>query len=171
MYGLRPAVIATAESFRAAGHEVTTPDLYDGRVAQSIDEGFAICDDVGWETIMRRARDAVRNLPDDAVLAGLSMGVGVATELLDDRPHPAGLLMLHGIGRVADGLPVQVHVGEEDMLFPPAEVAAWQSTVPAAEVFTYPAIGHFFTDPGSGDFDEAAAGLAWQRALSFVGAL
>jgi dienelactone hydrolase len=171
VYGLRPAVVAAAELFRAAGHQVAVPDLFDGRVAQSIDEGFAISADVGWATITRRARDAVRELPADTVLAGLSMGVGVATELLAERPDAAGLLLLHGIGRVAHELPVQVHVGQGDTLFPPADVVAWQSAVPTAEVFTYPAVGHFFTDFGVADFDEAAAGLAWQRALHFVEAL
>ena len=30
--GLRPAVLADAERLRAAGHDVSTPDLFDGAV-------------------------------------------------------------------------------------------------------------------------------------------
>lgn len=179
VYGLRPAVIAAAGLLRAAGHQVTTPDLYAGPVAESIDEGFALSDRIGWPAIMRRAREAVEDLPADTVLAGLSMGAGVAGELLADRPGAAGLLLLHGTGgdpcTVPKGLPVQVHVGQADAMFPPAEVTTWQSAMAAAgaavELFTYPAAGHFFTDPGVDEYAAEAATLAWQRSLHFLGAL
>jgi dienelactone hydrolase len=171
VYGLRPAVLTAADALRAAGHAVATPDLFDGRTARSLAEGFAISADVGWATIMRRAHDAVRGLPADTVLAGLSMGVGVATELLAGRPGTAGLLLLHGIGPVRHEVPVQVHVGGADTMFPAAEVADWQRTVPTAEVFTYRTAAHFFTDPGVDDYDESVAHLAWQRAIRFVGSL
>jgi dienelactone hydrolase len=173
VYGLRPAVVAAAEMFRAAGHRVVTPDLYGGLVAGSIEEGFAISADVGWAAIMGRAREAVRELPGDAVLGGLSMGVGVASELHAERPDAAGILMVHGVGRVACRVPVQVHVGDMDAMFPPSEVAAWRTGVEEAEVFSYPGAGHFFTDPGPGaeEFDEAAAELTWRRAVRFVGEL
>ena len=179
VYGLRPAVIAAADRLRAAGHEVSTPDLYAGPVAQSIDEGFALSDRIGWAAIMRRARDAVRDLPAGTVLAGLSMGAGVAGELLAERRDAAGLLLLHGTGgdphTVRSGLPVQVHVGQADAMFPPTEVAAWRSAMTAAgasvDLFSYPAVAHFFTDPGAPEYDAAAAELAWDRSLRFLGTL
>jgi dienelactone hydrolase len=179
LYGLRDAVLDTAEVLRAAGHRVTAPDLYDGPVARSIEEGFEISKRVGWEVIVGRARDAVRDVPADAVLAGLSMGAGVVGELLAERPDTAGLLLLHGVGGrprdVRRGLPVQVHVGEADTMFPPADVAAWRSAMTAAgaavEVFTYAGVRHFFTDPGVDEHDEAAASRAWRRSIEFLGAL
>ena len=179
MYGLRPAVLAAADRLRAAGHAVSTPDLYAGPVAQSLDEGFALSDRIGWATIMGRARDTVRDLPPDAVLAGLSMGAVVAAELLAERRDAAGLLLLHAIGgdphTVRSGMPVQVHVGQADAMFPPTEVAAWRGAMAAAgaavELFSYPAVKHFFTDPAGPEYDTAAAELAWARALLFLGAL
>ena len=176
VYGLRPAVLAAADLLRAAGHEVATPDLYGGPVASSIEEGFAISERVGWEAIQRRARDAVQDVPADAVLAGISMGAGVVGELLVERPGTAGLLLLNGVGghpRAArGGLPVQVHVGAGDTMFPPVNVAAWQRGMTAAgaavEVFTYPGVRHFFTDSEADEYDEAAADLAWQRGLDFL---
>jgi dienelactone hydrolase len=172
-------VVAAADRLRAAGHQVSTPDLYAGQVARSLDEGFALSDRIGWATIMRRARDAVRDLPADAVLAGLSMGAGVAGELITDRPDAAGLLLLHGTGgdpdTVRTGLPVQVHVGQADAMFPPGTVAAWLSAMAAAgatvEVFSYPAVQHFFTDADGPEYDAAATELAWDRSLRFLGAL
>ena len=174
VYGLRPAVVEAAGLLRAAGHAVVTPDLYDGPVARTIEEGFALSEHIGWATIMRRARKAIVRLPADTVLAGLSMGAGVAGELLAERPGSAGLLLLHGTGgdpaTVPPGLPVQLHVGDADDMFPPAQVAAWRSTMTAAgiEVHTYPAAGHFFTDPDVPDYNRAAAHLTWQRSLEFL---
>ncbi|WP_433368233.1 dienelactone hydrolase family protein [Actinoplanes sp. CA-142083] len=179
VYGRRPAILEAAELFRAAGHEVTAPDLFGGPVAESLEEGFAISERTGWAAIMRRAREAVQDLPPDTVLAGLSMGAGVVGDLLAERPGTAGVLLLHGFGgdprRVSTGLPVQVHVGQADTMFPPAKVAAWQAAMAAGgatvEVFTYPDILHFFTDSGVDDYDAEAARLAWERSLRFVGAL
>jgi dienelactone hydrolase len=113
------------------------------------------------------------------VLAGISMGAGVAGELLAERPDAAGLLLLNGYGgapgAVRAGLPVQVHVGEADTMFPPGEVTAWQGAMAAAgasvAVFSYPGVRHFFTDSGVEEYDSAAAELAWERSLRFVGSL
>jgi dienelactone hydrolase len=66
-------------------------------------------------------------------------------------------------------------VGEADAMFPPAEVAAWQSAMAGAgaavEVFSYPGVRHFFTDSGVEEYDAAVAELAWERSLRFVGSL
>jgi dienelactone hydrolase len=179
VYGLRNAVVAAAKFLRAAGHDVVTPDLYAGHVARSIEEGFAFSDRIGWATIMQRAREAIRDQPADTVLAGLSMGAGVAGELLAERPGTRGLILLHGTAgdphSVRRGLPVQLHVGQADAMFPPAEVAAWHDAMASAgaavELFVYPDVEHFFTDPDAPDYDQSAATLVWQRALSFLDAL
>jgi dienelactone hydrolase len=39
--GLNPGVHGFAEALRAAGHVVHTPDLFDGRTFQSIEDGIA----------------------------------------------------------------------------------------------------------------------------------
>jgi dienelactone hydrolase len=179
VYGLRPAVLAAAERLRAAGHHVVAPDLYGGQVAASIDEGFALSDRIGWETIMRRADHAVRDLPAGAVLAGLSMGAVVVSDLLPDRRGTAALLLLHGIGgdsaTVRAGLPVQLHIAERDHLFPSTDVTTWRNAMIDAgaevHVHTYPGVGHFFTDPDTPDYDRAATHLVWQRTLAFLGSL
>jgi dienelactone hydrolase len=95
VYGRRPAVLAAASRLRAAGHTVTAPDLYAGRLAATVDDGFALCDRVGWHVIMRRAGQALGGWPPETVLAGLSMGAAVAAGLLAGRPATAGLLLLH----------------------------------------------------------------------------
>lgn len=109
--GLRPVEHALAERLRAAGHRVVTPDLYAGRTAPTLDAGFALKDAVGWETITGRAAAAVRELPPETVLAGVSMGAGVVQAVLPHRPATSGVLMLHAVGAlpagIRAGLPVQ----------------------------------------------------------------
>ncbi|WIX97647.1 dienelactone hydrolase family protein [Amycolatopsis mongoliensis] len=174
--GLRPVELGFAARLREAGHRVVTPDLYDGRTASTIEESFALKDTVGWTAVVRRARDAVRDLPAETVLMGVSMGAGVVQEVLPDRPHTAGVVLLHAVGAlpasVRAGLPALVHVADPDPIAPPARVTAWCDAAARAgadaEVFRYPGIGHFSTDPESPDHDEPAAGLTWRRVLEFL---
>lgn len=103
------------------------------RTATTLDEGFPLMREIGWTAITQRARRSVQLLPADAVLAGLSMGVGVVGTLLPVRGQTAGVLMLHALADIPDiarpGLPVQVHVGDPDVEFaPPAAVAMWQDS-------------------------------------------
>jgi dienelactone hydrolase len=159
VYGLRPAVLAAAERFRAQGHEVVAPDLYGTAPADRLAEGFALADRVGWDTILGRARDALRDLPPATVLAGLSMGAGVVHELLAERPATAGILLVSGVGggfpEVPAGLRAQLHVADpDDEYAPAAEVDGWTARMTAAEasfeVYRYPGVGHLWTDSGLG---------------------
>jgi dienelactone hydrolase len=177
MLGLRPVELQAAQRLRRQGHEVVTPDLYEGRTAATLDEGFPLMREIGWTAITQRARRAVAPLPADAVLAGLSMGVGVVGSLLPERGRAAGVLMLHALADMPamarDGLPVQVHVGGLDVDFaPPAAVAAWQASASRSgaqgRVFIYPNAGHFYTDASLPDHDAQASALTWQRIDDFL---
>lgn len=173
-------MLAAASRLRAAGHTVIAPDLYAGQLAATVDEGFALCAQIGWHVIVGRARQALEALPAETVLAGLSMGASVAAALLGERPRAAGLLLLHNTGGrdaedVRPGLPLQLHIADPDVYQPAAEVIAWEQNMTdagaAVEVFRYPGAGHLFTDPGAPDHDGPAAGLAWRRSLRFLGVL
>lgn len=174
VYGLRSAVLEAAGRFREAGHAVVTPDLYDGEIAPTLDEGFELAQWIGWPSIADRARAAVRGLPPKTVLAGFAMGAGVAGGLLSERPEAAGALFLHGTGAVPSnvrpGLPMQMHVADPDVYATPREVAEWTKAAAGAqaEVFRYPGVGHLFTDTGLRDYNEAAAELVWERCIDFL---
>ncbi|MCW3844260.1 dienelactone hydrolase family protein [Micromonospora yasonensis] len=176
VYGLRPAVLAAADRLRAAGHQVSTPDLYGAPPAGTVAEGFALLDKVGRDTVLERARAAVAELPAETVLAGFSMGAGVAGALLAERPAAAGLLLLHGTGgapeSVRPGLPVQLHLADPDEYEPHDEVEQWREAMTAAgaqlAVYRYPGPGHLYTDPDLPDHEALAAALTWERALAFL---
>jgi dienelactone hydrolase len=179
VYGRRPAVVTAVDQLREAGHTVIAPDLYAGQVTETVDEGFALCDRIGWPAILGRARLALAAMPDETVLAGLSMGAAVAAALLGERPRTAGLLLLHNTGgetaAVRPELAVQLHIADPDTYQAAAEVATWGQSMTdagaAVQVFRYPGAGHLFTDPSLPDHDGPGAALAWQRSLTFLNAL
>ncbi|NLU79757.1 dienelactone hydrolase family protein [Micromonospora sp. HNM0581] len=176
VYGLRPAVLVAADRLRAAGHQVHAPDLYDAPAVDSVAEGFALLERIGQQVVLDRARAALDGLPPETVLAGFSMGAGVAGAMLAERPDTAGLLLLHGTGgspaAVRPGLRTHLHLADPDPYDPPDEVAEWQREMIAAGadlvVHRYPGAGHLFTDPTVADHDPAAAGLTWERVLAFL---
>lgn len=177
--GLRAVEERAAERLRAAGHTVLIPDLYAGQVAKTIEDGFVLMDQISWAAIEERARLAVRSLPHDAVLAGISMGAGVVDSLLPSRPHAAGILLLHGIAQLPattrPGLPVQLHIADPDPFAGPSAVADWRASAldagAAVQVYSYPDVGHFYLDADLPDYDAETAELTWQRALTFLRSL
>ncbi|MEV4441358.1 dienelactone hydrolase family protein, partial [Streptomyces sp. NPDC049577] len=177
-YGLRPAVHAAGDRLRAAGHEVHVPDLYEGRTAETVEEGMAIKDEIGQEELLRRAITAVAPLSDRGlVYAGFSLGGSIAQNLALGDEKARGLLLLHGTSDLADDasvdeLPVQLHVADPDPFEPHDWLNAWYLRMARAgadvEVFRYPGAGHIFTDPELADYDAEAAEAAWRVALGFL---
>ncbi|WP_434098048.1 dienelactone hydrolase family protein [Streptomyces sparsogenes] len=178
MYGLRPAVHAAADRLRAAGHEVHVPDLYEGRTADSAEDGMALKEEIGREELLRRAVAAAAPLSDRGIVyAGFSLGGSIAQNLALGDEKARGLLLLHGTSDIADdaatdGLPVQLHVADPDPFEPHDWLNAWYLRMGRAgadvEVYRYPGAGHLFTDPDLPDYDEEAAEATWKVALGFL---
>ncbi len=174
--GLRPVELLAAERLRRAGHDVVAPDLFGGLVATTLDEGFGLVEQVGWDTVMQRARLALEGMPEDTVLVGVSMGTGVVSGLWPERTGAAGILLLHATAEVPvnsrPGLGIQLHAADPDPFAPPERVAAMEMTAKGSaavlEVFRYPSAGHFYTDPASPDHNAAAAELTWARVVDFL---
>jgi dienelactone hydrolase len=179
VYGLRDLEREAAARLRAAGHQVLTPDLYDGRTAETVEAGFALRDAAGWDVVVARAAEAAEVLPAETVLAGFSMGAAAAAALWPERPATAGLLLLHGLvglpDQVRPGLTVQLHLADPDPWEDEDFVAEWTADARTAglalETFRYPGVGHLFADRTLPDYDEAAAEAMWPRVLDFLNGL
>lgn len=174
--GLTAGCLSFADELRAAGHTVHTPDLYEGATFSDLDEGVAYAQQVGFETILARGRRAAADLPGEIVYAGLSLGVMPAQMLVQTRPGANGALLLHGCVAVSEfggwpgGVPVQVHVMEDDP-WAAEDIAAARdlaATVESAELFLYPGDAHLFTDASLPSYDEGAAALVKERVLAFL---
>ncbi|MFF0202983.1 dienelactone hydrolase family protein [Streptomyces sp. NPDC005017] len=180
-YGLRPAVRDAADRLRAAGHEVWSPDLFDGRTFETVEEGMDCKDEIGKDELLRRAVLAAAPYSERGlVYAGFSLGASLAQTLCLGDDKARGLLLLHGTSDIApnvtaDELPVQLHVAEPD----PFETDDWLSswylqmgrTGADVEVYRYVGAGHLYTDPGLPDYDAEAAEATWRVALGFLGSL
>ena len=180
--GVTDGVHAFADDVRAGGHTVHVPDLYEGRTFADVASGVRhAAQEVGFETIIARGRQAAAKLPDDIVYAGFSLGVLPAQMLAQTRAGAAGALLMHGCvapeelgGPWPDGVPVQIHMmdGDEEMLPPNEDLEAARqldAAADAAELFLYPGDRHLFADRSLPDFDADAAALLMRRVLAFLG--
>ncbi|WP_329130807.1 dienelactone hydrolase family protein [Streptomyces sp. NBC_01476] len=176
-YGLRPAVYAAADRLREAGHEVRVPDLYDGRTAETVEDGLAIRDEIGRDELLRRAVLAAAPYSERGlVYAGFSFGGSVAQNLALGDERARGLLLLHGTSDMTDdaatGIPVQLHVAEPDPFETEDWLNAWYLRMRKAgadvEIHRYHGAGHLYTDPGLPDYDAQAAKRTWAVALDFL---
>jgi|SRR5215218_7661169 len=178
--GLRDDVTAWAESFRQARHEVDTPDLYEGRTFDLLEDGMAYRDEVGLPTLIGRAAEVLEDFPQDLVYAGFSMGASAAHYFAVTRPGARGLLLMHGtapavsLGEAAwpRDMAAQLHKKERDPLMDEAGVEALERSAGGSlEVFRYPGEGHLFADPAGPDYDEPAAERMLNRELEFLSRL
>ncbi|HUG86635.1 MAG TPA: dienelactone hydrolase family protein [Euzebya sp.] len=178
-HGRTPGVNAFADQLRAAGHTVHVPDLYQGQVFESLEDGIGHARQVGFETLLERGVRAADELPDTLVYAGFSLGVMPAQKLAQTRPGAAGALLLSAClpasefgGAWPDHVPAQVHGMEADAFFiDDGDVDAAREIVASvadAELFLYPGDAHLFADNSLVSHDDDAAGLVSRRVLTFL---
>ena len=177
--GLTPGVVAFADELRAAGHTVHTPDLFDGRTFETVEEGLGYVRETGFMEIFERGVRAGEELPAEVVWAGFSLGVMPAQKLAQTRPGARGALLFHGCaptsefgGAWPEGVPVQVHAMEDDPYFlEDADAArALVEEAKEAELFLYPGDEHLFADSSLPSYDPEAAALLTRRVLDFLDA-
>ena len=88
--GTDDGVDAFAAELRRAGHTVHVPDLYEGHIFDTLDDGLAYATKTGFDTFMERGVAAAEGLSDALVYAGFSLGVMPAQRLAQTRPEPKG---------------------------------------------------------------------------------
>lgn len=177
--GLTPGITAFADDLRRAGHTVHTPDLFEGRTFDTIEDGVAYAGDVGFEEVIERGTRAVDALPPGLVYGGFSLGELAAQKLAQTRPGARGALLFYSCVPVSEfsaswpeGVPVQIHgmdadpyfVGEGDIDAARALVAEAED----AELFLYPGDQHYFADSTLPSYDADAAALLRERVLAFL---
>jgi dienelactone hydrolase len=179
--GLTPGVEAFAGELRAGGHIVHTPDLFDGRIFRSIDEGLAYIRKVGFEETRERGVRVADELPPDLVYAGFSFGVLPAQKLAQTRSGARGVLLFYScvpisgewsFGPWPSSVPVQIHGMDDDPTFVgEGDIDAAREIVEKvedAELFLYPGDQHYFADSSLPSYDADATALLLRRVLEFL---
>src|SRR5690349_9303833 len=119
--GLTEGVRSFADDLRQAGHTVHTPDMFEGRTFDSIEDGMAFAGEAGFGALAERGVEAADGVGPDVVYAGFSFGVMPAQQLAQTRPGARGALLLSGCLPAAEfgdgwpaGVPVQIHGKQGD---------------------------------------------------------
>lgn len=177
--GLTPGVVEFAEKLRGDGHDVHTPDLYDGRTFETLEEGMGYVKGIGFGEVIDRGTRAVDGLPSELVYAGFSLGVLPAQKLAQTRPGARGALLFYSCVPFTEfssawpaGVPVQVHGMDADPIFVgEGDVDAARALVAStdqAELFLYPGDQHYFADSTLPSYDPDATALLLDRTLDLL---
>jgi dienelactone hydrolase len=178
--GLTDGVRWFGDQLRAAGHDVTQPDLYEGVTFDDLDVGVAHADEIGMNEIIARGVAAIAQLPagTPAVVGGFSLGTLPAQKIAQTRPGVRGAILYHGGlpsavfgGPWQDGVALQLHVGPEDKWAEMDEHDALIAEVPDSEIYLYPGTGHLIADNSLPSFDAESAGLIIGRSVEFLNRL
>ncbi len=179
--GLTPGIHIFADHLRDAGHVVHTPDLFDGHVFASIDEGMAYIEATGFDALRERGVRLADDLPAEIVYAGFSFGVVPAQQLAQTRPGARGALLFHAclpisgewsFGPWPESVPVQIHAMDADPIFMrEGDIDAAREILEHmkdASLFLYPGDQHYFADSSLPSWDSGAAEVLTRRVLDFL---
>jgi dienelactone hydrolase len=156
--GLGPGIESWAERLREAGHEVWTPELAEGRVAEA----------------------ELAELPADVVYAGFSSGAASAGYYAATRSRARGAILISGVTPLGEyeieawpeSVPAQVHFASEDPDLDRAGVESFERALDAVcarlEIHAYAGSDQRFADPDSPGYDPASAELLLARVLEFL---
>jgi dienelactone hydrolase len=180
--GLRPGLVRWAERLRDGGYVVHTPDLYDGEVLQDVGGAMRKLQEVGFDGMLERSREAVSKLPCEIVYVGFSNG-GACAELLGATRAGAKGVVLIGAPLMIRSLewdvwpvdvPVGVHFSEGDPRRDAQVVARLGDRVRAGgasfEETLYPGACHHLADPDWPGYDPGSAEQVFRRVTGFLAA-
>ena len=180
-WGLNDTIRAFCTRLAASGFVTFAPDLYHGRVTDTIPGAEALStalDPVGAKADIARAVTFLNERAGDHLaVIGFSLGAYFALDLsAADPEHIRSVVVFYGTGPIDFSNSKAAYLGhfaEKDQFEPQAEVdnleAALRRAGRPVSFYTYPGTGHwFFEADRSGAFNQAAADLAWERTLAFL---
>jgi carboxymethylenebutenolidase len=185
-WGLNDTIKAFCTRLAESGFVAFAPDLYHGKVADTIADAEALGSTLDSNFLQAKAEIAEATLflservgeagRDLAVIA-FSLGVYYALDLAAADPeHIVSVVIFYGSGdgdysdSRADYLG---HFAENDQFEPKSNADNLEESLRQAgrqvTFHHYPGTGHWFFEPDRSEaFNKAAADLAWERTLAFL---
>ncbi len=179
-WGLKPFFKQVCDQLAAQGFTALAPDLYQGRIAGTIDEAKALMDQRDSELmndIVKAAKDHLVSLRADKPIGvlGFSMGASWSLVVAANEPDVSAAVIFYGAGDV-DFRDIKAkilgHFAETDEWEPLEEVRQMKADMKSAglevTLHIYPKVGHWFVENDRPEYDSASALLAWSRTFEFL---
>lgn len=185
-WGLNDTIKAFCNRLAQAGFVAFAPDLYHGKVADTIPAAEALGSALDANHLQAKAEiaEAAKFLDEragqagrDLAVIGFSLGAYYALNLAAADPeHIRSVVLFYGTGdddfssSRADYLG---HFAENDEFEPRSNVDGLEESLKragrAVTFYVYSGTGHWFFEPDRPQaYDPAAASLAWDRTLDFL---
>lgn len=178
-WGLKPFFKQVCDHLAEQGFTAFAPDLYQGRVAKTIDEAKAFMEQNDFELMGATVEAAVKHLKAQTGaslgVVGFSMGSGWALAVAANEPDVKALVQFYGAGE-ADYSQIKAkilgHFAEVDEWEPLEYVRQMEEGMKAAgldvNLIIYPNVAHWFVEEDRPEFDASASALAWERTYEFL---
>ncbi len=183
-WGLNDTIKSVCDRLAAAGFVAFAPDLYHGKVVDTIADAQVMTKALDAERATADIVEAVRFLNERATgddggvaVIAFSLGVYFALELSNNAPELFhSVVIFYGTGPTdynASRAAYLGHFGEQDEYEPLEYVDEMEAAIHSAgrpvSFHVYPGTGHWFFEPDRPDAYQAdAAALAWERTLAFL---
>lgn len=185
-WGLNDTIKALCARLADAGFVAFAPDLYHGKVADTIAGAEALSQalDANYHQARTEVAEAARFLDEqvgstDRGLAaiGFSLGASYALDISNTAPELIRSVVIFYGTWVEDLSRSRAaylgHFAENDPFEPQAQVDKLEDYIRRmgrpVTFHRYPGTGHWFFEPDRTDaYDQAAAALAWERTLIFL---
>jgi carboxymethylenebutenolidase len=184
-WGLNDTIKSFCTRLASSGFTVFAPDLYHGRVAQTIPEAKALAssldDDLANSEVLQAAvflHEQPGVAPTGLAVVGFSLGAFLALSLSNSDPeHIRKVVIFYGTGPEDFSRSKAEYLGHfavSDEYEPASAVDALEASLRQAGrpvvFYRYEGTGHWFFEADRKDaFHEASARLAWERTLTFLG--
>lgn len=183
-WGLNADITNVADRLAEAGFVALAPDLYNGRIATTIEKAGEYADALDEEAsraMVEAAAKALQTheacLPGPIGVIGFSLGAMFATWLAHAQPAQVrAVVLFYGLGWPDHTNTQASYLGhfaendpyEDDDYRDSFEQKLKENGRPTT-FHIYPNTGHWFFEPSRPDaYEGAAAALAWQRTLHFL---
>jgi carboxymethylenebutenolidase len=185
-WGLNDTMRAVCTRLAEAGFVAFAPDLYHGKVADTIADAETLGKALDTNYLQAKAEiaDATRFLGERAgqadrglAVIGFSLGAYYALDLAAAAPeHIRSVVIFYGSGGGDFSTSRAAYLGhfaENDPYEPQSNVDDLEETLRRAgrpvTFYSYSGTGHWFFEPDRSEaYNQAAASLAWDRTLAFL---
>lgn len=184
-WGVNEQIKKTADKISAEGYLVLAVDLYNGKIAQNVDEAKKMKDEVTDEHALEQIRRAILELEKNGVPAnkiavwGFCFGGSIAFKSAVENLGAGAYVIYYGsmITEQKEILekiqkPVLGIFGGQDQGIPTTKVESMKKMLDLLgkknETYIYPNAGHAFANETRESYNPADAKDAWEKTMAFL---